>query len=241
MKAAAMNGIYEHKFVEGLFDEMSGSYLRMNYITSFGFSERWRRQMIKGIPIKAGDVVADLMTGMGECWKPILNKIGPKGELLALDFSEGMLRFARQRMSKFPESKIRLMKENLFENSILEASVDCVVSGFGMKTFSEAQFHDFAKEVARILKPGGCLSLIEISVPKSALLRWAYMFYLKRLIPFLGWMFLGNPENYRMLGIYSERFKNAQTAVRIFNEHGLVVKHVEYFFGCASGVTGSKK
>ena len=69
-----MKEIYETKFVEKLFDKMSSSYANMNYITSFGFSERWRRQCIAEIEIEKGKTVVDLMTGMGECWKHILKK-----------------------------------------------------------------------------------------------------------------------------------------------------------------------
>ena len=64
------NELYNPKFVEALFDKMSSSYERMNYITSFGFSERWRKQCVNSIEIKRNSTVVDLMTGMGECWKP---------------------------------------------------------------------------------------------------------------------------------------------------------------------------
>ena len=70
-----MNKIYEPKFVEKLFDKMSNSYSKMNYITSFGFSERWRRKCVEEIQIEKGKNVVDLMTGMGECWKHILKKV----------------------------------------------------------------------------------------------------------------------------------------------------------------------
>ncbi|MBQ0788778.1 MAG: class I SAM-dependent methyltransferase [Oceanihabitans sp.] len=59
-----MKEIYEAKFVEKLFDKMSSSYSKMNYSTSFGFSERWRRQCVEEIEIGKGKIVVDLMTGM---------------------------------------------------------------------------------------------------------------------------------------------------------------------------------
>lgn len=232
--------IYDSDYIEALFDEMSGSYERVNYITSFGFSARWRKQLVRRLPIQEGQVVADLMTGMGECWAPIMKLIGNSGKLIALDLSEGMLRFARQRMVKYPGANIALLKENLFSNSIPNASVDAVISGFGMKTFSEAQFAAFATEVQRILKPGGYLSLVDVSVPSFAPLKWPYMFYLKRMIPLLGWMFLGNAENYRMLGIYSQQFGNSRKVMDSFQSAGFEVEYVSYFFGCASGFIGRK-
>jgi ubiquinone/menaquinone biosynthesis methyltransferase len=231
--------IYDPRFVEALFDEMSGSYERMNYITSFGFSERWRRQLVKSMQLQQGEVVADLMTGMGECWKPILRKIGPSGKLIALDFSEGMLRHARAKVPQFPHRAITILKEDLFQNSIADRSVDVVLSGFGMKTFSDAQLAAMASTISRMLKPTGRFALMDVSTPSSPWMRWPYMIYLNRIIPLLGRLFLGNPENYQMLGRYSTQFGNAQKVAQIFNDNGMQVTFVQYFFGCASGVVGT--
>ena len=82
-----MKEIYEPKFVEKLFDKMSSSYAKMNYITSFGFSESWRRQCVEEIQLEEGKIVVDLMTGMGECWKYILKKENINIKLIGLDFS----------------------------------------------------------------------------------------------------------------------------------------------------------
>jgi ubiquinone/menaquinone biosynthesis C-methylase UbiE len=240
MSAIEKQDIYDPKFVEELFDEMSGSYERMNYITSFGFSARWRRQLVEQAELKEGQVVADLLTGMGECWKPILKQVGPNGKIDRTRFFRRNAPFCACYQQKFPAANIQILHEDLFQNSIPDGSVDRVISGFGMKTFSEAQIHSFATAVHRMLKPGGQLSFMDVAVPKYKLLRWPYLFYLKRIIPILGWMFIGNPENYRMLGIYSERFGNAEKFAKIFQAHGLEVEHLAYFYGCASGLVGKR-
>ena len=64
------------------------------------------------------------------------------------------------------------------------------------------------------------------------------MFYLKRLIPVLGWMFLGSPDTYRMLGVHTERFGNASHVVEIFKNAGLECEYVPCFHGSASGIKG---
>ena len=92
----------------------------------------------------------------------------------------------------------------------------------------------------RLLKPGGKLSVLEISAPRSRVLQWPYLFYLKYMIPFLGRKFLGNPANYRMLGIYTERFGDCAKVEKIFKEAGLAVCFRKYFFGCVTGLTGKK-
>ena len=235
-----MKDIYSQKFVEKLFDEMSSSYSIMNYITSFGFSERWRRQCIKEIKIKKGKTVVDLMTGMGECWKHILKESENDTSLIGLDFSIEMINKAQKNKAKFKDSRIEIIKESVFANSIKDASADYVISGFGLKTFNNEQLLGLAREIERILKPNGKFSLIDVSVPNNNFLKPIYMFYLKRIIPLLGSVFLGNPETYKMLGIYTQEFGNAKKAHKIFNQQNMEVEYVEYFFGCASGIKGIK-
>lgn len=235
-----MKDIYNSEFVEDLFNKMSGTYEKMNYITSFGFSSRWRKQCVNSVHHKEGHVVADLMTGMGECWKPILKKVGKSGKLIALDFSEGMLSHAKSRLNKWEDHQIEVLRENVFDNSIKSESVDSVISGFGIKTFNNEQLKSLAEEISRILKPNGSFSFVEVSVPKSKILRSFYMFYLKKCIPILGKLFLGNPETYRMLGQYTSNFENAEITTQIFKDSGFEVEYKKYFFGCSSGIVGRK-
>jgi len=235
-----MKEIYEPKFVEKLFDKMSSSYSNMNYITSFGFSERWRRQCVEEIEIQEGAVVVDLMTGMGECWKHILKKSDKNSKLIGLDFSTEMINRAEKNKGKYKKSTIEILKENVFENSIANETADFVISGFGLKTFNDDQLRKLADEIDRILKPNGKFSLIDVSVPKSRLLKPFYMLYLKTIIPFLGKLFLGSPETYKMLGVYTEEYGNSKNVHQIFNGLEFDVEYVEYFYGCASGIKGRK-
>ena len=235
-----MKEIYEPKFVKKLFDKMSSSYSKMNYITSFGFSERWRRQCVEEIEIEKGKTVVDLMTGMGECWKHILKKSDRDSKLIGLDFSTEMINRAKKNKGKFEKSTIEILKENVFENSIANETADFVISGFGLKTFNDEQLEKLANEINRILKPNGKFSLIDVSVPNSKLLKPFYMFYLKNIIPTLGKLFLGSPETYRMLGVYTEEFGNSKNLYQIFNKLEFEVEYLEYFYGCASGIKGRK-
>ena len=235
-----MKEIYETKFVEKLFDKMSSSYANMNYITSFGFSERWRRQCIAEIEIDKGKTVVDLMTGMGECWKHILKKTDNDSKLIGLDFSTEMINRAKKNKKKFKKSTIEILKENVFENSIANETADFVVSGFGLKTFNDEQLKKLAIEINRILKPNGKFSLIEVSVPNSTFLKPFFMFYLKHVIPVLGKLFLGSPDTHKMLGVYTAEYRNSKNVYQIFNNLKFEVEYIEYFYGCASGIKGRK-
>ena len=235
-----MKEIYEPKYVEQLFDKMSSSYAKVNYITSFGFSERWRKQCVEEIGIVEGKTVVDLMTGMGECWKHILRKGNGGSTLVGLDISTEMLKRAETKRKKYKDANIQILKENVFNNSIPDHSADYLISGFGLKTFNNEQIERLAGEVNRILKPGGSFSLIEVSVPKNKSLRFFYMFYLKRIIPILGWIFLGSPDTYKMLGIYTEKFMDSKNVLSIFDRDNFEIEYVNYFHGCATGIKGRK-
>lgn len=232
-------GIYDAGFVQKLFDEMSSTYERVNLLSSFGFSRRWREELVGRADIRPGMIVCDLMCGAGECWGPIDARLAG-GRLLALDFSDGMLRAARKRRRRLSKLSVTLLREDALRNTMREGCVDRIVCGFGIKTLSEEQREAFASEVSRLLKPGGRFSLVEVSVPRARALRGLYMFYLKRVIPIIGRLLLGNPENYRMLGVYTERFEDCRAMRDALARGGLQASYHDYFFGCASGVSGIK-
>lgn len=235
-----MEDIYSAGFVRALFNEMSGSYERVNFITSFGFSERWRKACLGRAAPAEGHSVLDLMTGMGESWPYLLPALGASGTLHAVDFSPGMLEHARVRSEEFPGYEVRIKEEDALATSIGAGSIDRVYSLFGLKTLNGDQTRRLAREIRRVLKPSGEFSLIEVSVPGNPILQFLYMSYLKIGIPILGRLFLGNPDNYRMLGVYTERFGSCKAAVETFREAGLDAQFHEYFFGCATGISGTK-
>ena len=102
---------YNPKFVEELFDRMSASYELMNYYSSFGFSDKWRKQFVNEIDIEKKElVIVDLMSGMGECWKFILTKMGENSNLIALDFSAKMINKAKKRKEKYIDKNIKILQ-----------------------------------------------------------------------------------------------------------------------------------
>ncbi|MCL4266996.1 MAG: class I SAM-dependent methyltransferase [Anaerolineae bacterium] len=232
--------IYDTNYVEQLFDEMSRTYEVVNYLSSFGFTTRWRRQFVRTTQIKPGATVCDLMCGMGECWSALAPSLTLHDHVIALDMSQGMLAGAERRRAKFPHLNIQLFKQDILENTLPDACADNVICGFGLKTFTDAQREILAAEIKRLLKPRGTFAMIEISVPNGWLFKDLYLFYLKHLIPIIGRLLLGNPENYRMLGVYTEQFGDCRSMMNALARQGLQVEYHQYFYGCATGVSGVK-
>jgi len=232
--------IYSPEYVKGLFNRMSRSYERVNYITSFGFSIRWRRQFLSSFrPTGRTVEIIDLLTGMGETWTATKNRL-PDSHLTALDFSEGMLGYARQKSKNKFGNAVTVVQQDVLRNELPENYYDFVTCAFGLKTFNPEQLHMLAAETKRILKEGGQFSFIEVSEPQHKLLKFLYGFYLGKVIPVLGRLLLGNPEEYKMLWQYTHKFKNARLAAEIFKCAGLSVQFKSYFYGCATGFYGTK-
>lgn len=232
--------IYNPEFVRGLFDRMSNSYERMNYITSFGFSIRWRRQFLKHLKKTNGKVeIIDLLTGMGETWYATKKRF-PQSSITVLDFSEGMLNYAKMKNNKEFEGEVIILKQDLLNNNLPSNYYDLVTCAFGLKTFNTEQLEILAQETKRILKTGGQFTFIEVSKPKNWLLKILYGFYLGNIIPLLGKLLLGNPIEYRMLWKYTREFENALRVKQLFDNVGLETKFQSYFFDCATGFYGQK-
>ena len=136
---------------------------------------------------------------------------------------------------------LTVLHDNALYSNINEHTYDIVTCAFGLKTFNEEQFEILAKEVNRILKPGGAISFIEISVPKNIILKSLYGFYTGTIIPIIGKLMLGNPENYKMLWRYTVRFKNCDLACKAFKYLNFEINKESYFWGCSTGFTGRKR
>jgi len=234
------DNIYKTEYVRDLFDKMSGSYERMNYITSFGFSIRWRNQAVKLLPKSQENIqVIDLLTGMGETWDSLRNRF-PSATITALDFSTEMLKHAHQKNAKRFQNQIVIKQEDILNSHLPSNHYDVVTCAYGLKTFSGEQLELLAQETKRILKEGGSFSFVEVSKPSNKFLNALYGFYLNSIIPILGRLFLGNPVEYRMLWEYISQFKNTQKAVEIFEKAGLKTQYTSFFYGCATGMMGYK-
>lgn len=231
---------YDPDRVRQLFDAMAGTYERVNELTSFGFSRRWRRQAVDWLAPAPGATVLDVMTGMGEGWPHLARRIGPEGRIIGIDLSPGMLRRATSRRMGAGAPSIEARLGDALDSGIEGGSVDALLCLFGIKTLSGAQRDRFASEVAWVLRPGGRFALIEVSVPPWRILRVPYMAYLRHVVPIAGRLLLGDPEPYRTLAGYTSRFGDSRGMARSLRLAGLEVEPMAACFGCATGVRGRR-
>lgn len=147
-----MEDIYDPEYIQRLFNRMSYSYERMNFITSFGFSVLWRRQFIEKVESNSNEItIIDLLSGLGENWS-ILTKQFPNAQCTALDFSEEMYNASQQKNSQKFGNRFTVFHQDILQNTLPSSEYDIVTCAFGLKTFNEKQLHNVAMTINRIFK-----------------------------------------------------------------------------------------
>jgi len=236
------NDIYKPEYVEDLFDRCSSSYRRWSLVASFGMVLVWRNKCVLSIPehTNSEGTFIDLMAGTGEVWPKLMRRFPNLTRIQAIDNSSRMHEEAMLRLHKGKNERISHLKANTLEIDLPENSADCVVSTFGLKTFNASQQFQIAKQVSRVLKPGGTFSFIEASDPTDWKLRSLYRFYMDNCLPLVERFLLKGAQDFSMIGTYTQNFVNCDTFSEALASNGLTVTRYSHFFGCATGVYGSK-
>jgi len=233
--------IYDPAYVRDVFDRCSGKYIAFSTVCSLGFTERWRHQCVEMLAdLPAGARGYDLMAGTGEVWPHLLRAHPDVAAITAVDISAGMHRRAMERLHAMRAHKIAFIEDDVLASDLPDESADFIVSTFGLKTFNAEQHARLAKLTARVLKPGGRFAFIEASDPKGWVLRPLYLFHLKMVLPGVERLLLRGAQDFAMIGTYSTRFGDASGFARMLEDAGLSVQFRKFFFGCATGVCGSK-
>lgn len=234
--------IYDPSFVKGVFDRCSGRYIAFSFFCSFGFTERWRRQCVQALPLRADAAVGyDLMAGTGEVWPHLLKRFPDIAGITAVDISTGMHNRALQRLHAHRAHKIAFLEKDALADDLPPASADFVISTFGLKTFNAEQQRRLARLVAGALKPGGAFAMIEASDPRGWPLRFLYLLYLRTVLPLIERFLLRGAQDFAMIATYGANFGDASGMAAALREQGLDVRFRRHFFGCATSVSGRKR
>jgi len=181
--------------VRGVFDAVAGKYDLMNDLMSLGLHRVWKAYAVAAAQVREGDRVLDIAAGTGDLTLAFARRVGATGLVLHSDINEAMLRRGRD----------RLLDAGVLAPSLLadaqalplsDASFDVVGVAFGLRNMT-----DKAKalaEMARVLKPGGRLLVLEFS-RIAAPLAPVYDWYSFNVLPRLGQWIAGDAASYRYL------------------------------------------
>jgi demethylmenaquinone methyltransferase/2-methoxy-6-polyprenyl-1,4-benzoquinol methylase len=145
--------------------------------------------------MRKGMTVVDVCAGTGDMAREISSKLGNGSLVLALDFSSQMLALGRDKLSDAPAG-VEFAMGRGETMPISSGGVDAACCAFALRNL-ESVMDGFLREVLRVLRPGGKAVLLETGRPTAPLLRWAYMFYLTRVVPLEGRLITGDAPAYR--------------------------------------------
>lgn len=166
-------GAGRERAVERMFDRVARRYDLLNHLLTFGLDRRWRRGSVRLLDLPPGSVVADLACGTGDfCGE--LHRAGHAA--LGVDFSAGMLHHAT--------TAAPLVRADVLRLPLADGSVDGAVCGFALRNL--ADLGAFQVELARVVRPGGRIALLEVARPSIGPLRWGHKFYFERVVPAVG-------------------------------------------------------
>jgi demethylmenaquinone methyltransferase/2-methoxy-6-polyprenyl-1,4-benzoquinol methylase len=171
--------------VRDMFDAIAGRYDLVNRVMTFGMDVGWRRRAVRQLRLPGGALVADLACGTGDLCRE-LSRDGYRA--VGFDFSLGMLAKAT--------TDVPLVQADVLRLPLADRSIDGATCGFALRNV--ADLAAFFAEMARVLRPGGRISLLEASQPDGPLMRAGHAVYFRRMVPMIGGM-LSDREAYAYL------------------------------------------
>ena len=183
--------------VRQMFDSIAPAYDFMNRAMTLGIDIWWRWLAVKRLKRLMPTTILDVATGTGDFAIQLNNTLHPQ-HITGIDLSQGMLDEAcRKVKEKGLEQVITFMQGDCMALPMEDGSFDAVTVAFGVRNFEHLQ--QGYKEMARVLRPGGMLCVLELSTPTSGLIRWFYDLYTLHIIPAIGAMKSGDKSAYRYL------------------------------------------
>jgi demethylmenaquinone methyltransferase / 2-methoxy-6-polyprenyl-1,4-benzoquinol methylase len=174
------SGRLEEGQVRAMFDRIAGVYDRMNAVMTAGLDRRWRARAADLAMVRPGERALDVATGTGDLALELAARVASGGEVVGCDFSEEMLTRARAKAAGAPVP-VRFEWANALALPYEAGSFDAATVGFGARNF--ADLGQGIAEMARVVRPGGRVVILEITTPQRPPLAWFYMLWFDRAVP----------------------------------------------------------
>jgi demethylmenaquinone methyltransferase / 2-methoxy-6-polyprenyl-1,4-benzoquinol methylase len=166
--------------VREMFDTIAPRYDMVNRIMTFRLDVRWRRRAVRDLALAPGSTVLDLASGTGDlCIDLAAAGLVP----LSMDLSFGMLAADRSGAPRAQTDILRL--------PVPDGAVDGVTCGFALRNLLDLP--TFFAELARVVRPGGRIALLDVGVPHNSLIRWGNGIYFGKVVPKIGALLSDGP------------------------------------------------
>jgi demethylmenaquinone methyltransferase / 2-methoxy-6-polyprenyl-1,4-benzoquinol methylase len=199
--------------VRAMFDRIAGFYDVMNTVMTAGLHHRWRARAADLAALGAGDSALDVACGTGDLAIELSRRVGGDGEVIGSDFAPEMLERARV---KAPALQWEL--GNALDLPYASNRFDAATVGFGARNFSDLDRG--LAEMARVVKPGGRVVVLEITTPRKPPLSTFYSLWFDRIVPLIGRV-TGESEAYTYLPSSVKRFPGPEGLAAAMERAGL--------------------
>ena len=204
--------------VEQMFDNIAPTYDKLNHRLSWDIDKGWRRKAIKMLAPFRPQTLLDIATGTGDFAILAAKMLRPE-KLFGVDISEGMMEIGRQKVKKEGlEDTVTFAKEDCLNLSFETESFDAVTAAFGIRNF--ADLDQGLREMQRVLKYGGHLSIVELTTPVSFPMKQLFRIYSHTVLPIYGRLISKDSSAYSYLTKTIEAFPQGERMVEILKKAG---------------------
>jgi demethylmenaquinone methyltransferase / 2-methoxy-6-polyprenyl-1,4-benzoquinol methylase len=203
--------------VRGMFDRISGVYDLMNSAMTAGLHHQWRQRAVDKAQVGRGSDALDVCCGTGDLALELRRRIGPDGRVVGCDFSEPMLEIARRKSGE-ESLPVEFGWADALDLPYGDGSFDAVTIGFGARNLADLERG--ISEMARVLRPGGRLVILEITRPQREPLASFYSLWFDRLVPVIGTL-AGDSEAYSYLPDSVRTFPEPERLAAMLDAGGL--------------------
>lgn len=206
------------QLVKDMFDHIAPTYDTLNHRLSWDIDKGWRKKAIKElIPYHPREIL-DVATGTGDFAILAAQMLLPR-HLIGTDISEGMMEIGKEKISKAHlEDIISFKKEDCMHLSFEDDTFDAVTAAFGIRNFQNLD--QGLKEMCRVLKKGGHLSIVELTEPVMFPIRQFFRIYSHTFLPVYGKLVSKDSGAYHYLTKTIEAFPQGETMMSIFKKAG---------------------
>lgn len=208
--------------VRRMFADIADDYDRVNSILSFGVHHAWRTRAVQLSGAQPGDHVLDCATGTGDLALEFKEKVGESGYVLGTDFCREMIEPAP---GKAAERNLEVDFEvaDAMDLPYEDNRFDISSIAFGIRNVDDPV--QTLKEMARVVKPGGQVIVLEFGQPEG-ILKYPYELYSQYIMPTLGGWISGNREAYTYLPRTSAKFPAGNNFIKLMQEAGYFTSHM---------------